>query len=102
MERAEATPLVACLPPDDDELLPRNAFDLEPVPGPGPAIGGAGLLGDNPLAAFLANGLEQSLALGHNMIAVKYRRRHCLQQRGKPLLALEVRQFGDVLALIDE
>ena len=34
VERSEPVALVAVLPADDDEFLPLDAFDLEPVPGP--------------------------------------------------------------------
>ena len=75
VERAEAPALVARLPADDDELLPLSAFDLQPIPGPLPAIGGAGLLRDDPLAAFRADGIEQRLALADDMVAVDDRGR---------------------------
>ena len=69
-QRAEAAALVAFRPADKDELLPLDAFDLEPVAGPCSAIGSIGALRDDPLAALVADRVEQSLALADDMVAV--------------------------------
>ena len=102
MQRAEAVALVAVLPADDDEFLPLDAFDLEPAPCPLALIWRAGLLGDDPLAALLADRVEQRLALADDMVAVEDWRTDRLEQRGEPFLTLGIGQFGDVLALIDQ
>src|SRR5687768_16917094 len=73
-QRAEAAALVAFRPADDHELLPLDAFDLEPAARARAAIGGARLFRDDALAALRANGVEQGLALRDDMVAVDDRR----------------------------
>ena len=59
-----------------------------------PAIGRIGLFRDDALAALLADGVEQGLALADDMVAVEDRRRHAFEQRREPLLALDVGQLA--------
>jgi hypothetical protein len=54
----------------DDELLPVEAFDLQPVLGPARAIGCRGALGENAFAVVLAGLGEEGRALARNMIGI--------------------------------
>ena len=55
-ERGEGpAPLFAFLPAQDDKFVSPFAFDLAPVAGPGAAVGLVGPLGNNALAARLAD-----------------------------------------------
>ena len=94
------------VPPD---VLVR--LGVNPV---GPLLAGAAapglhaavaLLGDalrRPLAAFLADRIEKRLALGDNVVAVDDRRLRGFEQGREPLLALEIAELRNVLALVDK
>ena len=101
-QRAEAAPLVALRPADDDEFLALDALDLEPVARPGAAVGRTGLLGDDALAAHPADLAEQLLSAADDVVAIKDRRRDALEQRRKPFLALDIGQLANVLAAVDQ
>src|SRR5206468_11702460 len=101
-ERPEPAALVAFRPADDHEFLPLDALDLQPVARAAPAVRGARLLRDDPLAALLADRLEHLLAAANDVIAVEDRRRDALEQRRQAFLALDVWELADVLAAVDQ
>src|SRR5437870_1054087 len=78
-QRSEAAALVALRPADDDEFLPLDALDLQPVARAAVAVPRAGLLGDEPLAPLLADFTEQLLAATDHMVAKEDWRRNALQ-----------------------
>src|SRR5688572_6349578 len=102
VQRAESVALVALLPSNDDEFLPLDAFDLQPIASAITLVGRPGLLRDDALAAFLADRFEQLLALADDMVAIEDRLAGRLEQCREPFLALEVGEAGDVIALVDQ
>src|SRR6185369_3425008 len=101
-ERAEPAALVALRPADDHEFLALDALDLEPIARADAFVGRVRLLGDDPLAPLLADFAEKFVASANDVIAVEDGRRHAFQQRGQPLLAVDIRELANVLTTIDQ
>ena len=99
-QRGERPPLRRTLgPADDDEFLPPRAFDLEPRLGPFAAIRRVGALRDDPLIALAAHRREKLLARSRDMLGELQVQIGAVEQRAEALLALDVGQLGQVLAV---
>src|SRR5690606_32042975 len=101
-QRSEGLLLVRRPPAADDELLALAALDLEPAAGALAAIGIAGALGDHPLIAAVAHGLEEFLAPAGNMLR-ELDGVGCLalaDELCQALLALAERQAEQILAIL--
>ena len=98
-QRAEAALLVARRPADDHEFLPLGALDLQPGPGAPAAIGRVGPLRDDAFIALAAHRLEQLLAAADDMLGELQLRVGAVDQRPQALLALDIGQPAEILAV---
>ena len=98
-QRAEAALLVRRRPADDDELLPLQALGLDPAARPRAAIGRVGELGDDAFQALPAHLGEQLLAAADDVLGEMEALVVGGDQRPQPLLARDVGERGQVLAV---
>src|SRR6185295_12204113 len=85
---------------DDDELLLKVAFDLEPVASTARAIGPVGALGDDAFEVLPAEGLQHRSAIAVEMVGQEDRAVPAAtrQQLLQAALALDQRQVAKVPA----
>ena len=99
-QRAEAARLLAGQPADDDEFLPVQALDLGPGgTAPADGIGRVRALGDDALQPLRAEAGEQLLAGAGDMLGIMERGGRAFEQCGEALLAFDVGEGGEILAV---